>query len=150
MASPIEDPVNNFNFRVWGRSFFFFCLLCNFNSKIQNIIDNIVPFLNIEKQKAPWRNGVSTLQFKRMCHQAEWQWRKIKLQVLQEIYKDRKKDKNKWNKPGSPFLLKSLMKISIILNCSFYCWLTCKSTIFNLIRNAVHWEMWRICHIFPS
>uniref|UniRef100_A0A3B1K2F9 Reverse transcriptase domain-containing protein n=1 Tax=Astyanax mexicanus TaxID=7994 RepID=A0A3B1K2F9_ASTMX len=47
------------------------------------------------KQKAPWRNDAAVQLQKRECRKAERRWRKTKLHIHKEIFKDRLRDYNK-------------------------------------------------------
>ena len=66
-------------------------LLDSFNSKVQNVIDNIAPVKVRKKsgrQKAPWRNSTAVQNMKRQCRKAERMWRKTNLEIHYNIYKD--------------------------------------------------------------
>ncbi|XP_051996155.1 uncharacterized protein LOC127653511 [Xyrauchen texanus] len=66
-------------------------LLDSFNSKVKSVIDDIAPVKVRKKsgrQKAPWRNSTAVQNMKRQCRKAERMWRKTKLVVHYNIYKD--------------------------------------------------------------
>ncbi|XDV16949.1 hypothetical protein PO909_016432 [Leuciscus waleckii] len=66
-------------------------LLDSFNSKVKSAIDDIAPVKVRKKsgrQKAPWRNSTAVQNMKRQCRKAERMWRKTKLVVHYNIYKD--------------------------------------------------------------
>jgi len=66
-------------------------LLDSFNSKVKSVIDYIAPvkvMKNSGRQKAPWRNSTAVQNMKRQCRRAEHMWRKTKLVVHYNIYKD--------------------------------------------------------------
>ena len=66
-------------------------LLDSFNSKVKGVIDDIAPVKVRKKsgrQKAPWRNSTAVQNMKRQCRKAERMWRKTKLVVHYNIYKD--------------------------------------------------------------
>ena len=66
-------------------------LLDNFNSTTLKAIDAVAPSrikLISGKKKAPWRNAPSVKQQKKECRKAERKWRKTKLHVYYEIYKE--------------------------------------------------------------
>ena len=68
-------------------------LVHSFTSKVTTIIDSIAPVrtkILTGKKKASWRNTTLVKKQKRICRQAERKWRKTKLQVHYEIYKNRK------------------------------------------------------------
>ena len=61
-------------------------------SNVLNVLDTIAPLkvkMVKNKQKAPWRNNDSVRAQKRECRKAERKWRKLKLQVQKEIYKEK-------------------------------------------------------------
>jgi len=65
-------------------------LLDNFNTKILNVIDHIAPAKvkrNMSKQKSPWRTTMPVNALKRECRKAERKWRKTKLHIHYDIYK---------------------------------------------------------------
>ncbi|KAK9973180.1 hypothetical protein ABG768_023923 [Culter alburnus] len=66
-------------------------LLDSFNSKVQNVIDNIAPVKVRKKsgrQKALWRNSTAVQNMKRQCRKTEHMWRKTNLEIHYNIYKD--------------------------------------------------------------
>ena len=66
-------------------------LVHSFTSKVTTIIDSIAPVrtkILTGKKKASWRNTTLVKKQKRKCRQAERKWRKTKLQVHYEIYKN--------------------------------------------------------------
>ena len=67
-------------------------LVNNFNSKMLNVIDTIAPVkLKVVscKKKAPWRNALVVKNGKRECRKVERRWRKTKLQIHFDIYKEK-------------------------------------------------------------
>uniref|UniRef100_A0A3Q3LKF2 Reverse transcriptase domain-containing protein n=1 Tax=Mastacembelus armatus TaxID=205130 RepID=A0A3Q3LKF2_9TELE len=65
-------------------------LLNSYTSSVLNVIDAIAPVtdkLIRNRQKPPWRNNDSVRAQKRECRKAERRWRKSKLQVHYDIYK---------------------------------------------------------------
>ncbi len=66
-------------------------LLDSFNSKVENVIDDISPVKVCKKngrQKSPWRKSTAVQSMKRQCRKAERMWRKTKLEIHYSIYKD--------------------------------------------------------------
>ena len=66
-------------------------LVHSFSSKAMNIMDNIAPMkvkVVSGKKKPPWRNATQVKAQKRECRKAERRWRKTKLQVHYDIYKE--------------------------------------------------------------
>ncbi len=66
-------------------------LLDSFNSKVENVIDDISPVKVCKKngrQKSCWRKSTAVQSMKRQCRKAEWMWRKTKLEIHYSIYKD--------------------------------------------------------------
>ncbi len=58
-------------------------LLDSFNSKVENIIDDIAPIKVSKKtgrQKSSWRKSTAVQIMKRQCRKAERMWRKTKLE----------------------------------------------------------------------
>jgi len=67
-------------------------LLNSYTSSLLNILDIIAPVkvrMVKSRQKAPWKKEDSVRAQKRDCRRAEWKWRKSKLQVHYEIYKEK-------------------------------------------------------------
>ena len=67
-------------------------LVDHFNGKIKSIIDVIAPIkvkVITAKKRAPWKNATLVRAEKQECRKAERRWRKTKLQVHYEIYKER-------------------------------------------------------------
>ena len=65
-------------------------LLDNFNCKISNVIDTIAPFktkMTLTRQRTPWRNTLMVKALKTECRKAERKWRKTKLQIHNDLYK---------------------------------------------------------------
>ncbi|KAF7663433.1 hypothetical protein LDENG_00209890, partial [Lucifuga dentata] len=64
----------------------------DFNLKITNFIDDIAP-VRVKtisgKIKAPWRNATLVKLQKTVCRKVERRWRKAKLEVHYDIYKER-------------------------------------------------------------
>uniref|UniRef100_A0A8C6TTC4 Reverse transcriptase domain-containing protein n=1 Tax=Neogobius melanostomus TaxID=47308 RepID=A0A8C6TTC4_9GOBI len=66
-------------------------LLDSYTSSVLNVLDTIAPVkvkMVNNRQKAPWRSEHSVRAQKRECRKAERKWRKSKLQVHCEIYKE--------------------------------------------------------------
>ncbi|XP_076578637.1 LOW QUALITY PROTEIN: uncharacterized protein LOC143315073 [Chaetodon auriga] len=66
-------------------------LVNSFSSKVMTIIDCIAPVKTkvlSGRKKTPWRNTTLVKVQKRVCRQGERRWRKTKLQVHYEIYKN--------------------------------------------------------------
>uniref|UniRef100_A0A8C6WDV8 Reverse transcriptase domain-containing protein n=1 Tax=Neogobius melanostomus TaxID=47308 RepID=A0A8C6WDV8_9GOBI len=66
-------------------------LLDSYTSSVLNVLDTIAPVkvkMVNNRQKAPWRSEDSVRAQKRECRKAERKWRKSKLQVHFEIYKE--------------------------------------------------------------
>ncbi len=66
-------------------------LLDSFNSKVENVIDDISPVKVYKKngrQKSSWRKSTAVQSMKRQCRKAERMWRKTKLEIHYSIYKD--------------------------------------------------------------
>ncbi|XP_029902284.1 uncharacterized protein LOC115355565 [Myripristis murdjan] len=66
-------------------------LVNSFSSNIMTVIDSIAPIKTkvlSGRKKAPWRNATLVKEHKRLCRQAERRWRKNKLQVHYDIYKE--------------------------------------------------------------
>uniref|UniRef100_A0A3Q2P679 Reverse transcriptase domain-containing protein n=1 Tax=Fundulus heteroclitus TaxID=8078 RepID=A0A3Q2P679_FUNHE len=67
-------------------------LVDNFHSKVSDIIDCIAPVkvkVLSGKKKSPWRNAPAVRSEKRECRKAERRWRKNRLLVHYDIYKER-------------------------------------------------------------
>ena len=67
-------------------------LVEDFTLKITNIIDAIAPMKSKvfpNKKKSPWRNTILVQLERKECRKAERRWRKTKLQVHYDIYKDK-------------------------------------------------------------
>lgn len=67
-------------------------LLNSITLSVLNVLDTIAPVkvkMVKNKQKAPWRNDDSVRAQKRECRRAEQKWRKSKLRVYYEIYKEK-------------------------------------------------------------
>ena len=67
-------------------------LLNSYTSSVLNVLDTIAPVkvrIVKDRQKAPWRNEDSVRAQKRECRRAERKWRKSKLQVDYDIYKQK-------------------------------------------------------------
>ncbi|MBW8182036.1 hypothetical protein K1T90_13935, partial [Staphylococcus aureus] len=67
-------------------------LLNSVTSSVLTVLDTIAPVkvkMVKDKQKAPWRNDDSVRAQKRECRRAERKWRKSKLHVYYEIYKEK-------------------------------------------------------------
>ena len=72
-------------------------LLDNFNSKTLKAIDAVAPLKTkviSGKKKAPWKNSLSVKEKKRESRKAERKWRKTKLHIHHDIYKDSLKSYN--------------------------------------------------------
>ena len=72
-SAPVDDLVNSFI------------------SKVVTVIDVIAPIktkILPGKKKLPWRNATLVKAQKRVCRQAERRWRKTKLQVHYDIYRE--------------------------------------------------------------
>ena len=66
-------------------------LVENFNLKILKVIDVIAPYkvkTISGKQKAPWRKAASVTAQKKECRKVERIWRKTKLHIHHDIYKE--------------------------------------------------------------
>ncbi len=66
-------------------------LLDSFNSKVENVIDDISPMKICKKngrQKSPWRKSTAVQSMKKQCRKAERMWRETKLEIHYSIYKD--------------------------------------------------------------
>ena len=66
-------------------------LVENFNLKILKVMDVIAPYkvkTISGKQKAPWRKAASVTAQKKECTKVERIWRKTKLHIHQDIYKE--------------------------------------------------------------
>lgn len=66
-------------------------LVSSFSSNVMTVIDSISPVktkVMSGRKKAPWRNATLVKEYKRVCRQAERRWRKNKLQVYYDIYKE--------------------------------------------------------------
>uniref|UniRef100_A0A3B3DTS3 Reverse transcriptase domain-containing protein n=3 Tax=Oryzias melastigma TaxID=30732 RepID=A0A3B3DTS3_ORYME len=67
-------------------------LVNNFNSNMSNIMDSIAPSkvkVISGRKKSPWRNSIVVKNGKRECRKSERRWRKSKLQVDYDIYKEK-------------------------------------------------------------
>uniref|UniRef100_A0A3B3CIL0 Reverse transcriptase domain-containing protein n=1 Tax=Oryzias melastigma TaxID=30732 RepID=A0A3B3CIL0_ORYME len=67
-------------------------LVNNFNSNMSNIMDSIAPSkvkVISGRKKSPWRNSILVKNGKRECRKSERRWRKSKLQVDYDIYKEK-------------------------------------------------------------
>lgn len=65
-------------------------LLENFNSKISNVMDTIAPVktkMILSRKRTPWRNTMMVKALKTECRKAERKWRKTKLQIHHDLYK---------------------------------------------------------------
>ena len=61
------------------------------NTKLRTALDSVAPLKQkkvLAKQKAPWRNE-EIIKLKRSCRRSERTWRKTKLQVHLDIFKDK-------------------------------------------------------------
>ena len=66
-------------------------LVNSFSSSVMTVIDSIAPIKTkvlSGRKKSPWRNATLVKAQKRVCRQAERRWRKNKLQVYYNIYKE--------------------------------------------------------------
>ncbi len=66
-------------------------LLDSFNSKVENVIDDICPMKVCKKNsrhKSCWRKSTAVQSMKRQCRKAERMWRKTKLDIHYSSYKD--------------------------------------------------------------
>lgn len=66
-------------------------LVDTFNAKLTNFIAAIAPVKvkkTFGKEKAPWRNSPSVKLQKTECRKAERRWRKTKLKIHHDIYKE--------------------------------------------------------------
>ena len=66
-------------------------LVNNLNTLVTQIMDDIAPVktkLITGKTKAPWRNAETVKSLKRTCRKSERKWRKTKLQIDYNLYKD--------------------------------------------------------------
>ncbi len=66
-------------------------LLDSFNSKVENVIDDICPVKVCKKNsrhKSCWRKSTAVQSMKRQCRKAERMWRKTKLDIHYSSYKD--------------------------------------------------------------
>lgn len=64
--------------------------LDNFNWKISNVMDAVAPIKTktiLSRQKTPWRNTLMIKALKTECRKAERKWRKTKLQIHYDLYK---------------------------------------------------------------
>ncbi len=67
-------------------------LLNSYTSSVLKVLDTIAPVkvrMVKSRQKVPWRKDYSVRAQKRECRRAERKWRKSKLQVHYEIYKEK-------------------------------------------------------------
>ena len=67
-------------------------LLNSYTSSLQNVLDTIAPVkvrMVKSTQRAPWRKEESVRAQKRECRRAERKWRKSKLQIHYEVYKEK-------------------------------------------------------------
>ena len=67
-------------------------LLSSYTSSILNALDTIAPVkvrMVKSRQRAPWRKEESVRAQKRECRRAERKWRKSKLQIHYEVYKEK-------------------------------------------------------------
>ena len=65
-------------------------LLDDFNKKILNAMDAVAPVktkIMLNRQKTPWRNTTRVKTLKAECRKVERKWRKNKLQIHYDIYK---------------------------------------------------------------
>ncbi len=66
-------------------------ILNSFNSKVENVIDDIAPVKFCKKngrQKLYWRKSTAVQSLKRQFRKAERMWQKTKLEIHYSIYKD--------------------------------------------------------------
>ncbi len=65
-------------------------LLDNFNVKVSNVMDTVAPIktkMTLSRQRTPWRNTMMVKALKTECRKAERKWRKTKLQIHHDLYK---------------------------------------------------------------
>lgn len=68
----------------------------NFNRKLQLTLDSVAPTKTIKtKPLPPWRSKDEIKKSKRLCRIAERRWRKNKLTVHYEIFREQHKSYNK-------------------------------------------------------